>query len=181
MVLRAALRLALVLFAQGALAQDAPPAVRQIAPDRFQPNPRGDHGAPANAATIAAPSAEHPRGSCDRAARDYLNCLKSTLDLSTLLLGAAQSRVAAAIDQRPHMSASLQRVIAKALADADAKWLELRGQECNQLALLEAPAGAQLYEAQLLCQIRRNMERIDQLATHYGDETAKVVAPAPPP
>jgi len=176
---RAALRLALVLFAQGALAQDAPPVVRQIAPDRFQPNPRVDYRGPASAAAIAPPSAEHPRGGCDRAARDYLNCLKSTLDLSTLLLGAAQSRVVASLDQRPHLSASLQRVMAKALADADAKWLELRGQECNQLALLEAPPGAQLYEAQLLCQIRRNMERIDQLASHYGGEAAKAGAPAP--
>jgi hypothetical protein len=168
MDVRIAIIAAICFFAGGVAAQEPPRVVRQIAPDRFQPNPRGDTEAKPAAAAIAPPSREHPLGGCDRATRGWLNCLRSTADLSALLVSAAESRAVASLDRRQNVSASLQRILAKALADADAKWLELREQECSQLALLEVAPGASLYEAQLVCRITHNMERVDQLTNRYG-------------
>jgi hypothetical protein len=157
-----------LLLAGGAIAEEAPHEVRQIAPDRFQPNLRDDAEVRPAAAAAAAPTKEHPLGSCDKASRGWLNCLRATADLSAILVGAAENQAVASLERRKNASASLQRVLAKALADADAKWAELRELECSQLALLEVGPGAPLYEAQLICRINHNMERIDQLTTRYG-------------
>jgi hypothetical protein len=168
MKFKAAIVIATGLIVQSAAAQEAPPSVRQIAPDRFQPNLRGDSEPKSAPTAIMPPSKEHPLGGCDRASHGWLNCLRSTADLSTLLVTAAESRVVASLDRRKNMSSSLQRIVAKALVDADVKWLELRELECNQLALLELAQGAPMYEAQLICRITHNLERIDQLTGHYG-------------
>jgi len=142
--------------------------VRQIAPDRFQPNLRDDSEAKPAAAKVAPPTKEHPLGSCDRASRGWLSCLRATADLSAVLVGVAEGQAVASLERRKNSGPSLQRVLAKALTDADAKWVELRELECGQLALLEIGPGAPLYEAQLICRINHNMERIDQLTTRYG-------------
>ena len=167
MNLRTGTIVALCLIAQSAVAQEAPHPVRQIAPDRFQPNPRDDTQPKSAAATVTAPTKEHPLGGCDRASHGWLNCLRATADLSTLLVSEAENEAVASLDRREFLSAPLHRILAKALADADAKWLELRELECNQLALLEVGQGAPLYEAQLICRINHNLERIDQLTGHY--------------
>ena len=169
MNLRAVIIAAMSFLPLGAVAQEAPPpAVRVIAPDKFQPNFR-DGSEPKPASALAAPpTKEHPLGNCDRASRTWLNCLRATVDLSAALVSAAESQVVASLGRRKTASASLQRMLTQALADADAKWLELRELECNQLALLEVAQGTQLYEAQLICRINHNLERIDRLTRHYG-------------
>jgi hypothetical protein len=171
MMLRAGFVVGACLVAGGAIAQEAPHAVRQIAPDRFQPNLRDDAEAKPAAAAVAPPTKDRPLGSCDKASRGWLTCLRATADLSALLVSAAENQAVASLDRRK-ASVSLQRVLAKALADADAKWVELRDLECSQLALLEVGQGAPLYEAQLICRINHNMERIDQLTTRYGAGTS---------
>jgi hypothetical protein len=169
----------ILILAQAAHAQDAPRVIRQIAPDRFQPNPRGDSEPRAAAAAVPPPSKENPFGGCDRASRNWLNCLRATADLSTLMVAEAENRLVASLDQRPNLSPSLQRILAKDLSDADSKWLELRKQECSQLALLEVGSGKQLYEAQMLCQITHNTERIGELAAHYGGTASNAVVSPP--
>lgn len=181
MMLKAGVVGALCLAWSAAAAQTPAPVIRQIAPDRFQPTPRGDYGQSAVAATVTPPTKDQPLGSCDKKARGWLNCLSATADLSTLLVSEAENTIAASLELRPKLSPSLQRVLANALADADAKWLELREQECGQLALLESAPGGQLYEAQLLCRIRHNMERVDQLKTHYGEGAPQPAKPMQSP
>ena len=156
---------ALVLcLGQAASAEEAPRPVRQIAPDRFQPNPIGDYGPTAAAPTVAPPSKERPLGGCDKAVpRNWLTCLRQTADLSNALVGDAEFRVTASLDQRTNLNPSLRRGMAKALADADVKWRALRDEECNQLALLEVAEATQVYEAQLICRIRHDSARIDDL------------------
>jgi hypothetical protein len=168
MTLRAMVFAAMGLFAGVATAEEAPREIRQIAPDRFQPNLRDETEVKPAGATVTPPTRDHPLGSCDRASRGWITCLRATADLSAILVGAAENQAVASLEQRKSASASLQRVMAKALADADAKWVELRELECNQLALLEVGQGAQLYEAQLICRIKHNMERVDQLTTRYS-------------
>jgi hypothetical protein len=168
MMLRAGIVVAgCLLLAGGATAEEQAHEVRRIAPDRFEPNLRDDAEAKP-AVAVAPPTKEHPLGSCDKASRGWLNCLRATADLAAILVGAAENRALASLERRKTASASLQRVSVKALADADAKWTELRELECSQLALLKVGPSAPLYETQLICRINRNMERIDQLATRYG-------------
>jgi hypothetical protein len=175
------LLIAFALFlAQTAFAQDSPKVIRQIAPDRFQPNLRDTADQPASAIAVVPPSKEHPLGVCDRASRNWVNCLRATADLSTMMVAEAENKLVASLVQRPNLNPSLQRIFAKDLVDADSKWLELRKEECNQLAMLEVGPGKQLYEAQLLCQITHNAERIDALATHYGGVTASAITVSPP-
>src|SRR5207237_10612719 len=121
---------------------------------------------------------EHPFGGCDKSSRNWLICLRSTADLADTLVGDAEFRVSAAIDQRSDLSASLRRGLTKALADADVKWRALRDEECNQLALLEVAPGAQTYEAQQICRIHHDAARIDDLSARYA---VKVTQAAPTP
>lgn len=148
--------------------ESAPPVIRQIAPDQFQPTLRGDYGAAAAPVVATPPTREHPFGSCERGSRNWLICLRATADVSNLMVDEAENRVIASLLQRPNLTPSLQRVLAKALTDAEVAWVALRDQECNQLALLEAGAGVQLYEAQLKCRLSHNAERIDQLSSRYA-------------
>jgi hypothetical protein len=157
-----------VIWTQVAFAQDAKRIIRQIAPDRFQPYLRDNNEPRPEAAAVIPPSKERPLGGCDRASRNWIICLRATADLSAMMVEDAQNKLVASLEQRPNLNPSLQRIFAKDLVDADAKWLELRQQECNQLAMLEAGPGRQLFEAQLLCQLTRNAERIDALSAHYG-------------
>jgi hypothetical protein len=166
--MRIAILLMAYMLAEGTLAQESPSIIRRIAPERFQPNPRSDSEQSAGATSFAPPTKENPFGGCDRASRGWLICLRSTADLSNLMEKEAETRIVASLDQRQNVNLSLQRVFAKAMADADAQWLALREQECSQLALLEFGPRTPFYEAQLLCQIRRNVERVDQLSTRYG-------------
>jgi Lysozyme inhibitor LprI len=169
------------LLAGAATAQQAQPTIRVIAPDRFQPNALGDYGAHATPVVATAPSAEHPLGSCEKAARTWLTCLRSTADLSDAEVAKTQNRILAALDNRPGMNEPTKRGLAKALADADTKWRALREQECGELALLETGAGALLYEAKLVCQIRRDAERVNQLSARYDASPAKAVGSAQAP
>ena len=160
-------------FATVAAAQDPSGGVRKIAPERFQPTYMGNYGTrPATAAAIA-PTKEHPLGNCDPASRDWSLCLRATADLSDVELTQAESRLATSVEDRTDLNLLLKRSFAKALSEADAKWRSLREQECGELALLEAAAGTSLYEARLVCQIRHNSERIEQIAAHYGLDPAK--------
>jgi hypothetical protein len=63
----------------------------------------------------------------------------------------------------------MRQGIGKALGDADEAWRNLRDRECGQLALIERQMPKALYEARLICRIRRNLERMEALDLHYGD------------
>jgi hypothetical protein len=91
--LNALVAFALVL-AQTAFAQDSPKIIRQIAPDRFQPSLRDTADQPAPATAVVPPSKEHPLGACDRASRNWVNCLRATADLSTMMVAEAETRKA---------------------------------------------------------------------------------------
>jgi uncharacterized protein YecT (DUF1311 family) len=55
------------------------------------------------------------------------------------------------------------------LKEVSIKWLALRDVECGNIALLEEnDAAKSVYEARLICQIKHNVERADQLLARYG-------------
>jgi hypothetical protein len=161
--------IALILtIAQAAHAQEPPRVVRQISPDRFQPNLRDTIGAQVAPVAVVPPSKEHPLGACDRTSHNWASCLRDTAELSNAMVDSAESQLAASLGHRSNISASFQGVLGKYLADADAKWRELRDVECSQLAMLEVGAGKQLYESRMICQMMHNAARIDALANQYG-------------
>jgi hypothetical protein len=172
MKLQAGTLAVLCLLAGAAMAQETPGVVRQIAPERFQPNFLGDYRQGAAPSAVTPPSKEHPFGSCDRTSHSWLICLRATADLSNRMVSDVAAKVAAALDQRLDLNASLRRSSAKSLSDADSKWTALREEECGQLALLEFGIRRSLYEAQLICQITHNADRIDLLERRYGVEAS---------
>ena len=116
-------------------AQDAA-APRQIDPDRFAPTPRdaatiaAPHpkppaklAPPPPAATIVAPSPapivmptrERPQGACDRTARDWLNCLGATAQLSDRAVEDAVAGLIAGLDSRPRLNPVTREAVGNAL------------------------------------------------------------------
>ncbi len=192
---KASIRLALLLgFAGCSLfaavhAQDAPP--RQIAPDLFAPTPRdagaiaAPHpiareriapapldaplGAPARA-PIVMPTLERPVGACEPTARDWLICLAATAQLSDNAVEDTNARLIVGLDRRPRLNPVTRQAIAIALRGAQEVWRSLRERECADLALIETGLTATLYEARLVCRIRRDLERVEALSAHYGEE-----------
>jgi uncharacterized protein YecT (DUF1311 family) len=145
------------------------PSPRQIAPDRFAPSYRD---APAKAqaeAPIVAPSADHPLGACDRKARDWIACLDATTRLADGAVNEAEARVIASLEKRPSLNSVTRGAIATALKSADEEWRALRERECGVLALVERGVGGALYEARLVCRIRRDVERARALDERYGE------------
>ena len=166
---RCVLALAFVFAAAGARADDAP-APRQVDPERFAPTPREHptHAAPAPSALVA-PSREHPLGACEHAARDYLTCLDATARLSDGAVDAAEALVIASLDSRPRLNLVLKASIAKSLKSVEEDWRALRERECGDLVLIERGLEGPLFEARLICRIRRNGERVEALEARYGD------------
>jgi uncharacterized protein YecT (DUF1311 family) len=146
-------------------AQDAP-VQRQIAPERFAPSPRGPEAAKA---PIVMPSRERPVGACDPSTHDWLACLDGTATLSDRAVDDAVAALTAGLEQRPQLNLPMRQGIGKALGDAEEAWRNLRDLECGQLALIERQLPKALYEARLICRIRRNLERMEALDLHYGD------------
>ena len=171
-------------------AQDAA-APRQIDPDRFAPMPR-------DAATIAAPhpkapakltpppaaaaivepppapivmpNRERPQGACDRTARDWLTCLAATAQLSDSAVEDADTRLIAGLDRRPRLNPVTREAVGNALRGAQDAWRSLRERECAYLTLIEIGLTGTLYEARLVCRIRRNLERVEALSAHYSEQ-----------
>jgi uncharacterized protein YecT (DUF1311 family) len=171
-------------------AQDAA-APRQIDPDRFAPTPRdaatiaAPHpkppaklAPPPPVATIVAPpptpivmpSRERPQGACDRTARDWLNCLAATAQLSDRAVEDAVAGLIAGLDSRPRLNPVTREAAGNALRGAQEAWRSLRERECAYLTLIETGLTGTLYEARLLCRIRRNLEREEALAAHYSEQ-----------
>jgi uncharacterized protein YecT (DUF1311 family) len=183
-------RLAGCALVVAAHAQEAAPP-RQIDPERFAPMPRdaatisATHPtAPAKppppppAAAIAAPpptpvvmpDRERPQGACDRAARDWLACLAATAQLSDSAVEDAVARLVAGLDGRPRLNPVTREAIGNALRGAQESWRSLRERECAYLTLIETGLTGTLYEARLLCRIRRNLERQEALSAHYSEQ-----------
>jgi hypothetical protein len=173
-----------------ARAEDAPQP-RQIAPDRFAPTPRdaatlaaphpivpnppapsppGAASAPPAGAPIVAPTRERPFGACDRTARDWLICIAATALLSDGAVAQTEARLIASLDRRPSLNPVMRQAIAKALAGAGEAWRSLRERECADLAMIESGLNGGLYEVRLVCRIRRNLERVQDLSTRYGEQ-----------
>jgi uncharacterized protein YecT (DUF1311 family) len=167
-------------------AQDAA-GPRQIDPDRFAPTPRdaatiaAPHPKPAAkvappplAATLAAPivmpNRERPQGACDRTARDWLTCLAATAQLSDSAVENAVAGLIAGLDGRPRLNPVTREAVGNALRGAEEAWRSLRERECAYLTLIETGVTGTLYEARLLCRIRRNLERVEALSTHYSEQ-----------
>jgi uncharacterized protein YecT (DUF1311 family) len=183
-------RLAGCLLAVAAQAQDAA-APRQIAPDRFAPTPRdaatiaAPHPtAPARPtppppvativepprAPILAPTRQRPQGACDRTARDWLTCLAATAQLSDGVVEDAVARLIASLDSRPRLNPVTREAVGNALKGAQEAWRSLRERECAYLPMIETGVTGTLYEARLLCRIRRNLEREEALSAHYSEQ-----------
>ncbi len=175
-----AVALAFLALAGAAKADDAPQP-RVIGPDRFQPNLREApskpnapaKGEPASAeppkAAIVMPTFEHPVGACEPAAHDWLACLEATAKLSD---NAVDDEVSHLIDSFEHRTSIdfFARVEAKkALKSAEQSWQALRDIECGDLARIERGHVGAYREARLQCRIRRNLERVDMLATRYAE------------
>lgn len=151
-----------------ARAQDAP-APRQIAPDRFAPTPRELTHAETTRAPIVSPTRERPLGGCDRAARDWLTCLDVTAQLADRAVDDAEKRVLDGLDRRPRLNAVRRQGLAKAVEAADEAWRTLRERECGELVTIENGMTGAVYEAGLLCRIRRDLERAEALTSRYGE------------
>jgi len=183
-------RLAGFVLVVAAHAQDAA-APRQIDPDRFAPMPRdaATIGAPhpiapaklapppPAAATvepprapILAPTRERPQGACDRTARDWLTCLAATAQLSDSAVEDADARLIGGLDRRPRLNPVTRQAVGAALRGAQEAWRSLRERECADLTLIESGLTGTLYEAHLICRIRRNFERVEALSAHYSEQ-----------
>jgi len=152
-----------------ALAQEPGASPRQIAPDRFQP--ALDAGQPDGEvrAAIVAPTKERPFGACVMSAHDWIACINATATLSDQSVDEAERRVEGALARRPKLNGFLRQSVAKALARLDADWRAFRDRECQDLALIEHGLPSSIYEARLVCRIRRNLERAEALEARYGE------------
>ena len=178
------------LLVAAAHAEDAAPP-RQIAPDLFAPTPRDAAAiaaphpiaperiaptppdAPIGAAArapILMPTRARPLGACERTARDWLTCLAATAQLSDGAVEDANARLIVGLDHRPRLNPVTRQAIAIALKGAQEVWRSLRERECTDLALIESGLTTTLYEARLVCRIRRDLERVEALSAHYGEE-----------
>jgi hypothetical protein len=170
-------RLALVVLvglSTAAMAGGAVADVRKIAPERFQPNPRAGTESLSQAEPIIAPTKEHPLGGCDKSARSWIFCLRATADLSDTLVLGAEEAVSKYVLSRPDLNAVTAQGFTRDLKEAGAKWLALRDFECGKMARQEhIEAAKSAYEARMVCQIARDMERADQLVTRYGVAASK--------
>lgn len=63
----------------------------------------------------------------------------------------------------PYQREAFQR----GLREADRRFKALRDHECQALVMSEPSVAGQLYEARLVCQIDRNLERISSLRQRY--------------
>jgi len=170
-------------------AQETPPP-RQIAPERFAPTPRDaatisaphpiaparstpaphETAAPPTRSPIVAPNRERPFGACERTAQNWLVCLEATAQLSDRAVADAGARLRLGLDRRPRLNPVMREAIAKALTGADEAWRSLRERECGELTLIERDLTGSLFEARLVCRIRRNLERVEVLSERYGGE-----------
>jgi uncharacterized protein YecT (DUF1311 family) len=175
-----AVALAGLALAAAAKADDAPQP-RVIAPDRFQPNLREApsksyapaNGAPALAeqpkAAIVLPTFEHPVGTCDPAAHDWLPCLEATAKLSDNSVDDEATRLIDSFESRKNVDFFARVEAKKALKSAQESWRALRDIECGDLAKIERGLVGAYREARLQCRIRRNLERVDMLTTRYAE------------
>jgi uncharacterized protein YecT (DUF1311 family) len=116
------------------------------------------------------PTRERPLGACERTARDWLTCLAATAQLSDSAVEDTNARLIVGLDRRPRLNPVTRQAIAIALKGAQEVWRSLRERECADLALIESGLTTTLYEARLVCRIRRDLERVEALSAHYGEE-----------
>lgn len=169
------------LLPWAANAQNVQPEVRRIAPDRFQENPRGNIGASQESVALAAPTRDHPLGSCDRSSRNWALCLRSTADLSDALVQQAASRALTIVKNRQGANLVASQGFEKELKEANVRWLALREIECGNLALQEIDIAKSAYEARVICQIEHDIERADQLLSRYRPRGSEIADPVKAP
>jgi hypothetical protein len=149
------------------LADEAPRVVRKIAPERFQPNPRGDARNLGEPMQITPPTAEHPLGSCEKSSRNWTFCLRSTADLSDAIVGQTEEKILAAVRSKQGVNVVTMQGFEKNLREADVKWRALREVECGNMAVQEFEGSSSAYEARMRCQIVRNADRVDQMLKRF--------------
>jgi uncharacterized protein YecT (DUF1311 family) len=155
------------LSSASSFAEEAPRVVRKIAPDRFQPNPRGDSRNAVVTGGITQPTKEHPLGSCDKSSRNWTFCLRSTADLSDALVGQTEEKVLLAVRNKRGLNSLTMQGFEKNLREADVKWRALREIECGNLAVQEFEGSNSAFEARMMCQMGRNTARVDELLDRY--------------
>lgn len=162
----AVLRMAIGAMVLSALAWGAEASdVRRIAPERF-PELRlpGDQRPQVPVIPL---SRDRPQGHCDRARSDWIFCLQAAVRTSEALLHETVVTVEGVISLQEGVSPYQRDAFQRGLREADRRFKALRDHECQALVMSEPKVSGQLYEARLMCQIERNLERISILRHRY--------------
>lgn len=142
------------------------PNVRRIAPERF-PELRLQGDQRPEAVPLLPPSRERPQGHCDRLKSDWIFCLQATVRMSEVMLQEVLVSVEGVVDRQTGVSPFQREAFQRGLREADRRFRALRDHECQALVMSEPRVTGQLYEARLICQIERNLERITTLRQRY--------------
>ncbi|WP_342362677.1 lysozyme inhibitor LprI family protein [Terrarubrum flagellatum] len=154
---------ALPLFAR---AQETPP-VRRIAPDQFPAYQNSGTPEQPQLPAVAAPTDEHPFGSCEKDSREWQNCLRLTAELTDRLLDRTTLRILVAASGG-EKSAGRQRSFSRALDEAQRRYRALRDYECGQLLIYAPREERATYDRRMICLINRDRARMRELETRYG-------------
>lgn len=140
--------------------------VRRIAPDRF-PELRLQGEERQVAVPTMPPSQERPQAHCERTRSDWIFCLQGSVRTAESMLQETMSRIEGVVGSLEGASPYQREAFQRALREADRRFRALRDHECQALVLSEPKITGQLFEARLLCQIDRNLERIATLRQRY--------------
>lgn len=147
-------------------AQDG--TVRKIAPEAFPEYRQAGEGHESPVVAIL-PTPEHVTGSCrpDMRRPAWIRCLQDTAALTSRSLDDTMSRVKDGIEARQGVGTAQKRYWSRVLGEVHEKWLSLRDQQCSQLAASRPAAKPDVLEARLLCLMRENARRQQDLADAY--------------
>jgi uncharacterized protein YecT (DUF1311 family) len=134
------------------------------------PPPATGASAPPARTPVAMPTRARPYGACERTAPDWLICLAATAQLSDGAVQNTEASLLVGLERRPNLNPVMRQEIARALKGAQEAWRSLRERECAELAMIETGLTGSWYEARLVCRIRRNVERVEVLASHYSEQ-----------
>lgn len=153
----------LILLSSGIGAQE----LRRIAPERFpemrvetQPTARIP---PARPILVLA----NPLTACRPTGQRTL-CLQSLATQSVIRLNGLLQEIEARWTASGDLTEFQKSAWARALKEADRRFRSMREEECGLLALSEPHGESELYTARLVCEIHRNIERIQSLSRRYA-------------
>ena len=160
-----AIALAFLTFGLGPQAEETIP--RRIAPTvipEYRPGPITEPQY-----SVELPTAEKPTGACVVTMRRaiWLRCLRETVALLHQRLDQAVEGAKGTIEGRGDVTAARKRYWVTGFDDVQQKWAALRDLHCQRVAPSETGAPKDAYEANLLCLIRENPRRLDELAAGY--------------